>query len=128
MKNKKDFIYEYSDLNLFYTRVKILTGKYSDVILEFGASNLVVLTNKPGGTFNFDYIIYDIPERLKDTKLRGTEEFEKYLSNLLITIIDDRKKSKKEHKKLMKAASAEGTISEIKIDKKYYNPTIEYIT
>jgi len=27
MKNGIDFIYEYSDLNLFQTRVQILTGK-----------------------------------------------------------------------------------------------------
>mgnify|MGYP003342972876 CR=1 FL=1 len=40
LKNKVDYIYEYSDLNLFQTRVKILTGKYSDMIAEYGGSKI----------------------------------------------------------------------------------------
>ena len=41
MVNGIDFVYEYSDLNLFKTRVKILTGEYADTILEYGGSILV---------------------------------------------------------------------------------------
>lgn len=83
-----DYIYEYSDLNLLHTRVKILTGKYKDTILEFGGS--VVVHKDTGGDFIFEYTIYHCtPENIG--KLRNDIEFEKYLSELLIAIVVDRR-------------------------------------
>jgi hypothetical protein len=122
MKNKRDYIYEYSDLNLFQTRVKILTGEYAGIILEFGGSKLIQALHIQD--FNFSYTLYEIPYNVISTQLSGNAKFEKYLSKLLISIIKDRQKDKNEQSKLEKAASAEGCVSEIKIDEKFYNKPI----
>jgi hypothetical protein len=122
MKNKRDYIYEYSDLNLFQTRVKILKGEYSGIILEFGGSKLIQSINIQD--FNFTYTLYEIPENLKYIQLNGDVKFERFLSKLLISIIKNRRKDKTETSKLATAASVEGCVSEIKIDEKFYNKPI----
>lgn len=121
MKNKKDYIYEYSDLNKFQTRVQVLTGDYAEVILEFGSSYVTRVAGVKGGQFTFDYAIYAVPENLWSVNLKQDTNFEKYLSELLQSIIKDRKKDKKETQKLMQAASVGGAISTIKIDERFYN-------
>jgi hypothetical protein len=119
MKKNKDYIYEYSDLNLFQTRVQILTGEYKGIILEFGSSHIESSQN--GNNFSFDYTLYEKPESFWKVSLKNNKEFEKYLSKLLISIINDRKKDKKEQEKLWEAASYQGVKSStIKIDKKFY--------
>lgn len=118
MKSNKEYKYEYSDLNLFQTRVEILRGKYKEIILEFGSSHLV--TYETGNDFYFDYTIYYVPECFNSINLKGNSEFESYLSKLLISIIQDRKVDKKEYTKLMKAASVGGTLGRIKIDPNFY--------
>jgi hypothetical protein len=119
MKNEKDYIYEYSDLNLFQIRVKLLTGNYKDVIIEFGSS---FLTYSEGiQDFTFTYTLYAKPDNLNNIKLMGSNKFETHLQKVLLNIIQDKKKDKKEHSKLMKAASKEGTTSNIKIDTIFYN-------
>ena len=119
MKNGKDFIYEYSDLNLFRTRVKVLTGEYADTILEFGGSALTQWEDK--NKFAFEYELFQIPAHLKDVKLRGNPEFEKFLAYLLVDVISAKKKDKKEKDKLMQAASSEGAPPcTIKIDSWFY--------
>jgi hypothetical protein len=119
MKNGIDFVYEYSDLNLFQTRVKVLTGRYRGVILEFGGSGLAQHGDK--NTFTFDYTLYEIPEHLACYQLRGTKEFEAFLAYLLVDVIDARNNDPKELSKLHEAASAKGkTTSNIKIDNKFY--------
>jgi hypothetical protein len=124
MKNNEDYIYEYSDLNLFHTRVRILTGRYKDVILEFGGSLLKRWydgESEEGNEFKFEYTLYEKPENLMNYKLKGAPEFEDYLCNLLINIIDDRKKDPDEKRKLMQASSIKGVQnSKIKIDRKWY--------
>ena len=121
LQNKKDYIYEYSDLNLFQTRVKILTGDYKDVILEFGSSHVVQTSENTETLFNFDYTLYFKPEKFNSIALRGDKNFEEYLSNLLINIISDRKKDKKEKLKLMEVAIANSTFKgKIKIDSSFY--------
>ena len=120
MKNNKDYIYEYSDLNLFHTRVKILTGDYTGIIIEFGGSYLE--SNKNNNRFVFDYTLYQKPDNPKVIIFKGDDQFEKYLSNLLINIINDRRKDKKEQEKLQEAASSQGVkSSRIKIDAKFYD-------
>jgi len=119
MKNNVDFIYEYSDLNLFQTRVKVLTGRYRGVILEFGGSGLAQHGDK--NLFNFDYTLYEIPEHLACYQLRGTKEFEKFLAYLLVDVIDARNNDKNEKEKLKEAASYFGKQNpEIKINGKFY--------
>jgi len=114
MEHNKDFIYEYSDLNLFQTRTQILTGKYKDIILEFGTSGVMTGFGYP--VFNFDYTVY---QALSD--FEPDNEFEEYLSNLLIDIIDHRNNDKESKIKLDEAASEYGTQSSIiKIAKTFY--------
>jgi hypothetical protein len=117
MKNNVDYIYEYSDLTPFQTRVQILTGKYKDVILEFGGS--WVESSEMGDNFTFNYIIYEKPYDMKLYK--DDKEFTNHLSQLLINIIDDRNNDKDERIKLMEAASCHGVLDcKIKINNKFY--------
>jgi hypothetical protein len=120
MKKGKDFVYEYSDLNLFQTRVQILTGRYKGVILEFGGSLLAQQGDK--NTFTFDYTLYEVPEHLACYKLKGTKEFEEFLAYLLVDVIDARNNDPKELSKLHEAASDTGkTSSDIKIKDSFYS-------
>jgi len=114
MKNNIDFIYEYSDLNLFHCRVKVLKGKYKDLVLEFGGSGVGQSTGKP--IFNYEYILYVLPENFEYTK-----SFENFMTNLLIDVIDDRNKDPLAKEKLDQAASSEGfQESIIKIPDSFY--------
>lgn len=108
MKNGKDFIYEYSDLNLFQTRVKILAGKYTGLVLEFGGSLLRQINDQ--NTFSFEYILYEVPAKFEGQSLRGNKEFEEFAGNLLIDVVNARNKDPKEKKKLEAAASAIGKV------------------
>jgi hypothetical protein len=119
MKNGKDFIYEYSDLNLFRTRVQVLTGEYADTILEFGGSILKQWEDK--NQFTFEYELYQIPQHLKDVKLKQDKEFQQFLAQLLVDVIAAKKQDKDEHSKLMQAASTKGAPPcKIKIDPWFY--------
>ena len=119
MKNGVDFVYEYSDLNLFQTRVKVLTGRYRGVILEFGGSGLAQHGDK--NLFNFDYTLYEIPEHLACYQLRGTKEFEEFLAYLLVDVVSARNNDPKELNKLHEAAGFKGkTYSDIKIADLWY--------
>lgn len=119
MKNGVDFIYEYSDLNTLQTRVKVLTGKYSGLILEFGGSGLAQFENQ--NTFTFQYTLYAIPEQFKNQQLQKTKAFEEFLAYLLVDVIDARKNDKREKQKLNEALTHFGKqSSDIKIDDKFY--------
>lgn len=119
MKNGEDFIYEYSDLNLFRTRVQVLSGEYADTILEFGGSMLAQWDDK--NEFTFEYELFQIPQHLKDVKLKQDENFQQFLAQLLVDVIGTRKKDKKEPQKLKQAASVEGAPPcKIKIDPWFY--------
>lgn len=119
MKNGIDFIYEYSDLNLFKTRVQILTGDYADTILEFGSS--ILAQDEENNIFTFEYQLFQIPQHLTSVKLKGQKDFETFLAYLLVDVIDARKNDSKEKFKLMEAASAIGVKpNTIKIDPKFY--------
>ena len=121
MKNKIDYIYEYSDLNLFQTRVKILTGTYKDIILEFGGSYIERNEDTAEANFTFDYTLYQLPEHLRGIGIRENKDFIEYLGKLLQNIIQDKKNDKKEKYKLMEAASFSGVQNnEIKIDPSFY--------
>jgi hypothetical protein len=119
MKNGVDFIYEYSDLNLFHTRVQILTGEYSGIVLEFGSSILAQIGNK--NTFTFDYILYEVPDQFYGATLRKDKEFNEFLGYLLVDVIHSRNTDSNEKQKLDEAASYEGkSYSKIKINEKWY--------
>jgi len=120
MKNCIDFIYEYSDLNIFKTRVKILTGEYADTILEFGGSILAQCGNQ--NTFTFEYELFQVPQHLANIQLKGNKDFEMFLGYLLVDVIDARNNDPEEHIKLTQAASVRGALpNTIKIDPKFYS-------
>jgi hypothetical protein len=119
MKNNIDFVYEYSDLNLFQTRVHILTGKYAGIILEFGGSVLAQIGKD--NTFTFEYTLYEVPDQFYGPRLRTDGEFNQFLGYLLVDVIKARNNDPKELEKLHEAASVLGkTISAIKINEIYY--------
>ena len=119
MKNNIDFIYEYSDLNLFQTRVQILTSKYAGIILEFGSSILAQIGDK--NTFTFDYILYEVPDQFHGPTLRNNKEFNEFLGYLLVDVISCKNKDPNELEKHQEAASFIGKINcNIKISEKWY--------
>ena len=123
MKNGKDFIYEFSDLNLLHTRVKILTGKYKGLIFEFGGSGLMewIEDGKYKNKFDFTYALYEIPKTLTNSKLEQNPEFEKFLMYLIIDVIGARNTDPEWKIKLEEAASVSGVQnSKIKISEKHY--------
>lgn len=123
MKPNVDFIYEYSDLNLFQTRVKILTGEYANTILEYGGS--ILAQNGTSNVFTFTYELLHIPAKFANTKLKGDKKFEEFLAYLLVDVVDARKKDPKEEEKLIEAAHASGVQnSQIKIDPKFYSKVV----
>lgn len=119
MKNKVDFVYEYSDLNLFHTRVKVLTGLYKGLIFEYGGSMLTQYENQ--NTFTFDYILYEVPKKFNGPSLRKDKAFNEFIAYLIVDAITCRKNDPEEKQKLDEAASAIGKINpSINIDEKYY--------
>jgi hypothetical protein len=119
MKKNRDFIYEYSDLNLFHTRVLVKTGTYKDLIFDFDSARSE--TSHLGTNFSFKYILYQKPKEFENVALRENPEFQKFIGDLVIDVITARRKDKKEHEKLMEAASPNGVqSSKIKIDPKFY--------
>jgi len=124
MKNNIDFVYEYSDLNLFQTRVKVLTGKYADVVLEFGGSLLTQY--EMNNDFSFQYTFYELPKGITLNNINEDPNILQFLSDLLIAVIDARRNDPEEHDKLMEAASYKGkTYSNINIDNKWYPQHLE---
>jgi hypothetical protein len=104
MKNNKDFIYEYSEINLFQTKASILSGEYAGIDVEFASSGVMNGIGKP--IFNFEYQIYRAP-----INFIINDDFENYLSKLLIAIIDHRNKDNNSLEKLHKAAALTNTKS-----------------
>lgn len=119
MKNGIDFVYEYSDLNLFQTRVQVLTGKYAGVILEFGGSLLA--QDGVNNDFSFEYTFYEIPKNTTLEAISRDPDILQFLSDLLIAVIVARRNDPEEHNKLMEAASVNGkTVAGIKINNRWY--------
>lgn len=121
MERGKDFIYEYSDLNYLHIRSKVLTGDYKGLIVDFGSSYILQESNVAETKFNFNYILYELPEKKDHLNKDGLELF---LSELLINIINDRTKDP-DHKQKLDDAAEQRNLSNIKIDKKYYQQVTE---
>lgn len=124
MENGKDYIYEYSDLNRFYTRVKVLTGEFKDVIFEYGDTVLKQQQAVPGGEFTFNYIIYKKPDSIT-TNLRGNVLFETFVSDIIVDIITERKKDRLELRKAQELLASDmvmvGRRSKIHINESFYS-------
>jgi len=117
MKNGIDFVYEYSDLNLLQTRVKILTGEYAEIVLEFAGSNLAQWEDK--NLFTFNYTLYEVPNKFSGPKLRTDKQFNEFLAYLLVDVIAARKTDEQEQNKLFDALNETNRLN-IQIDDKYY--------
>lgn len=120
MKNNIDFRYEYSDLNLFQTRVEVLAGNFKGMILEFGKSVLAQWDDK--NLFEFDFTVYKKPDNLGDEKFIKTAEVDNFLTDLLVSVIQARREDPQEINKMNEAGSIKGKqYSDIEIDNKFYN-------
>lgn len=121
MDNNVDFKYEYSDLNLFHTRVKVLTGVYTGLVFEYGGSILAQWEDK--NTFTFEYTLYEVPEPFHGPTLRKDAKFNEFIAYLIVDVIKARQNDVDEKNKLNEAASSAGRkCSSISIDRKYYGP------
>ena len=120
MINGIDFVYEYSDLNLFHTRVKVLTGFYKDLIFEYGGSMLAQIGDK--NTFTFEYILYEVPEKFHGPSLRKDDAFNTFIAYLIVDVISCRKADPDEKNKLDSAIGTyEGKqYADIPISEHYY--------
>lgn len=88
MENGIDFEYEYSDLNLLHTRVKVLTGDYAGLIFEYGGSALAQWENK--NSFIFNYTLYEVPEPFDGPTLRKEVSFNEFIAYLIVDVIKAR--------------------------------------
>jgi len=121
MKNGIDFVYDYSDLNMYQIRVHVLTGDYTGLIFELGGSGIG--QDGVNSTFVFEYTLYQKPEAYKEVVLRGTPEFEQYLSDLILKVIETRHSDLEDTNKLSKSFLANNKCN-IEIDSVFYTPEL----
>jgi len=121
MKNGIDFIYEYSDLNMYQIRVHVLTGDYAGLIFELGGSGIG--QDGVNSTFVFEYTLYKKPNAYKDIVLKGNPEFEKYISSVIFDVINTRHVDPDDSKKLKQSFLA-GNKCNIEIDSVFYTPEL----
>jgi hypothetical protein len=115
LQNNRDFRYEYSDLNLFQTRVELLTGAYAGTILEYGSSRFE--QSPSHHDFYFDYEIYHRPEGINT----AADEFVEYIGRTILAVLAARAVDPEEFDLHQQAASARGKQgSAITIDEAYY--------
>ena len=119
-ESKADFVYEYSDLNFLQTRVKVLSGEYAGLVLDYGGSYVVQWEDK--NEFIFEHTIYAAPESLFFMDEKQSNEFKEFLKHLLCDVIEAKKKDPDESKKIMEALDKQNAlVGSIKIDSKFYN-------
>ena len=114
-QNNLDFRYEYSDLNLFQTRVELLTGAYAGTILEYGSTRFE--QSPSHHDFHFDYEIYYTPADIDI----NADEFVEYIGRTILAVLAARAADPREFDLLHEAASASGKQgSAITVDEAYY--------
>jgi len=124
MINDVDFVYDYSDLHRMNVRVKFLTGKFADFIIEF--TNIWLDYRPDGNDFSFDYLLFQIPEKMKVMDQETFQEFKEHMGYTLVDIISHRKNNKNDWKRLIRADKITGRkFCSIKIYDKYYKKTIK---
>ena len=120
MENGIDFEYEYSDLNLLHTRVKVLTGTYAGLIFEYGGSALAQWEGK--NNFIFNYTLYEVPEPFKGPVLRKEAGFNEFIAYLIVDVVkarnNDVDETAKQHAVLRNDAPKR--FANIHINPKYY--------
>jgi hypothetical protein len=98
MRKDVDFKYEYSDLNMYQIRVQMLTGPYAGLIFELGGSG--VGQDGVKSTFVFEYTLYQKPAQFENIVLKGNAEFEQYISEVIMKVIETRHNDPEDTKKL----------------------------
>lgn len=121
MKDGIDFVWDYSDLNMYHIRVQVLAGEYAGLIFELGGSGI----GQDGvhSKFVFEYILYEKPETYKDVMLRGNPVFEQYLSHLILKVIETRQSDPEDKKKLARSFDINNKCN-IEIDNTFYTPEL----
>jgi hypothetical protein len=115
-----DFIYEYSDLNFLQTRVKVLTGEYEGLILEYGGSGIAQWEDK--NEFSFKHTIYEAPEKLLHMNESQASNLEKFLALLLCDVVAARRNDPKEKEKMTEAFLRQSSlVGRIKINNVFYS-------
>jgi len=66
--------------------IKILKGKYKDVIFQYGKVELVPRETSEIPTVNFDRAVRSCPEKLLDT-ISADEDFNKIMGDILIELL-----------------------------------------
>lgn len=120
MENGVDFEYEYSDLNLLKTRVKVLTGVYAGLVFEYGGSMLAQWEDK--NMFTFEYTLYEVPEPFKGPALRKEASFNAFIAYLIVDVIKARREDSKEVEKrnFVLHGDAPKRFANIHINNRYY--------
>jgi hypothetical protein len=121
MQNGVDFIYEYSDLNMYHIRVHVLTGDYAGLIFELGGSGIG--QDGVNSTFVFEYTLYKKPDAYKDIVLRGNPEFEKFISDVILDVICTRHVDPDDDRKLEQSFKPDNRCN-IEIDSVFYTPEL----
>ena len=121
MKNGIDFIYDYSDLNMYQIRVHVLTGDYAGLVFELGGSGIGQSIDKT--VFAFEYTLYKKPDAYKDVLLRGNPKFEQDISEIILKVIEARQSDPKDGEKLSNSFLSSKKC-DIEIDSVFYTPDL----
>jgi len=121
MKNGIDFLYDYSDLNMYQIRVHVLTGDYTGLIFELGGSGIGQSIEKT--VFAFEYTLYKKPDAYKDVPLRGNPKFEKDISEIILKVIEARQSDPDDTKRLSKSFDPSNKC-DVQIDSAFYTPKL----
>ena len=121
MKNGIDFVWDYSDLNVYHIRVHVLTGEYAGLIFELGGSGI----GKDGvnSTFVFEYTLYQKPAQFENVLLKGNLDFEQYISEVILKVIETRQSDPEDTNKL-RASFGINNKCKIEISPNFYTPEL----
>jgi hypothetical protein len=115
-----DFIYEYSDITFLYTRVKVLSGGYEGLILDYGGSMIAQWEDK--NEFSFEYTIFAAPDKLFKMNEAQAKDFKEFLALLLCDVVAARKDDPHEKEKLTNALLKQtALVGQIKINHEFYS-------
>lgn len=121
MKNDIDFVWDYSDLNIYQIRVHVLTGEYAGLIFELGGSGIG--QDGVNSTFVFEYTLYQKPAQFENVLLKGTPEFEQYISDVILKVIETRQSDPEDTAKLRKSFGVNNKCK-IEINSIFYTPEL----
>jgi hypothetical protein len=121
MKNDIDFVWDYSDLNIYHIRVHVLTGEYAGLIFELGGSGIG--QDGVNSTFVFEYTLYQKPTQFEKVLLKGTPEFEQYISEVILKVIETRQSDPEDTAKLRKSFGVNNKCK-IEINSIFYTPEL----